>query len=482
MDARHVDGYTLMGRAGAAALAGLRERWPRARHLRIWCGAGNNAGDGYVIARLAAASGLAVSVIAVGPPDRLHGAAARARDDWHAAGGSVRSADHTLDGADDAGVDVEVDALLGTGLDRALSGDHARAVARMNDSPAPCLAVDVPSGLHADTGAVLGNAVRADLTVTFIALKIGLFLGPARDYVGHLEFAPLVDGPAPAGAPAPVARRLGAASLAAWLPPRARDSHKGRHGRVLIVGGGRGMPGAARLAAEAALRAGAGLVTVATRPEHVTAIVAARPEIICHGIDADREGLSMLAGLADAADVVAVGPGLGRDDWAQRVWARAVAADRPMVLDADALNLLAARPSRGDQRILTPHPGEAARLLERDVSQVQADRPAALAALLERYGGVAVLKGAGSLVGNRTSLPWVCDEGNPGLASAGTGDVLTGMIAALRAVIADPLDAAACGVLLHARAGDLVAGDAGERGLLAGDLMPAIRALVNHRC
>lgn len=262
--------------------------------------------------------------------------------------------------------------------------------------------------------------------------------------------------------------------FAAALAPRSRNANKGDFGNVLVIGGGVGMPGAAQLCGEAALRTGAGRVTVATHPSHAAAIAAVRPELMCHGV-AD---VSALLPLLETADVIAFGPGLGQSDWAIAMFEHLRGDNRPTVWDADALNLLAQQHGSLANRIITPHPGEAARLLARTVNEVQSDRQAALAALAKEYGGTTVLKGAGSLISSDTGKPWMCTSGNPGMAAPGMGDVLTGVIAALIAQgLAMPL-AAATGVELHARAGDLAAHD-GERGLIASDLIACLRSVVN---
>ena len=459
-----------MCRAGEAALDLLLQAWPSAQRVLVACGAGNNGGDGYVLARLAQAAGLEVTVAALAEPAGLTGDAARACADYRAAGGVPQRFTPGLAAASD----VIVDALLGTGIDRAVGGELRTCIESLNASGRPVLAIDLPSGLHADDGRVLGCAVRATRTLTFVGLKTGLFLGAAPVQVGILSFAGLgIDGAA--NPPPPRLRRIDAGLLARVLPRRARDAHKGQHGRVLVVGGGPGMPGAARLAAEASLRAGAGLVTVATRPEHTTAIVAGRPEIICRGIEAAVELEPLLAG----ADVVAVGPGLGQSDWARALFAATLAAECPLIVDADALNLLASMPRRRDRWVLTPHPGEAARLLGVSPAAIQADRLAAARELASRFGGVVVLKGANSLVVRDGAIPWVCDRGNPGMATAGMGDVLTGAIAALVAQCGELELGTAAAVLAHATAGDRAAAQGGERGLLASDLLAELRACLN---
>ena len=277
----------------------------------------------------------------------------------------------------------------------------------------------------------------------------------------------------------PQLQRLEPADIARALPPRRRDAHKGSYGSVLVIGGGQGMPGAVRLAGESALRVGAGRVTVASLPQHLTAVVGARPELMF--INADDPN-ALAAALAHA-DVVAIGPGLGTDAWAQSLLQAVLSQSQPAqqwVLDADALNLLAAMPApvARDNWILTPHPGEAARLLGTTTAAVQADRLAAVGALQQRWGGVVVLKGAGTLIGAAGQVTSLCDRGNPGMAIPGMGDVLTGAVAGILAQCGQPLLAAKAAVLAHAMAGDLCATD-GVRGLLAGDIARALHAVVN---
>ena len=462
-----VPGYTLMSRAGAAAVAEARTLFPDARRWQVVCGAGNNAGDGYVVARLAAFEGIAVSVLTLVDPERLEGDAATAYGDFAAEGGVVVPWEGQLDGE----ADLLVDGLLGSGLERDVTGDFADAVAAINAHPSPALALDIPTGLHGDSGEILGCAVRADLTVTFVGLKAGLFLGDGPNCRGVLRFAGLDIPDSYREGIEPAFRRIDDAMYSAALPRRQRSGHKGDYGHVLIVGGGEGMPGAVRLAGEAALRCGAGLVSIATHPSHASLLVASRPELMSHGV-ADA---SELEPLLQRADVVAFGPGLGQSDWARALYARVATLSRPTVWDADALNLLAEQPQPADSRVITPHPGEAGRLLGVSAAEIQADRAGALESLQARYGGTVVLKGAGSLVSSQP-VPYLCSAGNPGMGSAGMGDVLTGIIAALLAQ--GVAEAAAIGVEAHARAGDRAAAS-GERGLLASDLLDQLRAVVN---
>jgi NAD(P)H-hydrate epimerase len=336
-------------------------------------------------------------------------------------------------------------------------------------------ALDVPSGLDGDAGTVAGDAVRADATVTFVGLKTGLFVGDGPEYAGTVFFDDLELADAPQLGIAPRLTRIIEAEIHTALPRRRRSANKGDFGRVLIVGSGSGMPGAGRLAGEACLRVGAGLVTVAVAPENVTAIAAGRPELICVGLS----GESVLNEAIDRAEVIAVGPGLGRSAWARAALTAVLGSGKPLVVDADALNLIAETevPARGDW-ILTPHPGEAGRLLHVNAQEVQRDRLAALDRLLERYHGTVVLKGAGTLVGAGGRTPGLCERGNPGMATAGSGDVLTGAIAGILAQCHDPWAAARAGVLVHAMAGDAAA-RGGERGILAADLVRELHHGVN---
>ncbi|MEM6641073.1 MAG: NAD(P)H-hydrate dehydratase [Pseudomonadota bacterium] len=465
-----IPGYTLMVRAGQRLLATINGRFGDAKRLLILCGSGNNAGDGYVLARMLRAQQRDLCVIALSDPARLTGDAALAYATFREAGGVT--VDWRPDSLD--GIDLVVDAIIGTGLSRPLGGPAKKIVSALNRADVPVLSVDVPTGLDADSGHVLGDAVRAGATVTFIGLKLGLFDGQGPEHTGDLIFDDLGVSIAGGERLAPVARLIDRASFAQALPPRKFDTHKGLLGHVLVIGGGPGMAGAARLAGEAALRAGAGRVTVATSPTNVAAIVSGRPELMVAGI----EDPSDIGSLLGNVDVVAIGPGLGLDGWAQGLLRIVDASRLPIVFDADALTLLAQQPRARDDAILTPHPGEAARLLSCSVADIQRDRRAAVRALCRQYGGVVVLKGARTLVARRDELPWLCAHGNPGMATAGMGDVLTGVIAGLLGQMRDPLPAACCGVLAHALAGDLAAQN-GQRGLIAGDLSRRLPKVLN---
>lgn len=462
---------TLMERAGKAAFDFLQRRWPQAHSIAVLCGTGNNGGDGFVVARLAYERGFQVVIWQVGNPDKLQGEAARQRD-------ACKKLNITIENlhpqADLGSPDVIIDAVCGLGLQNDLRDAAALAVAKMQRSRSPILAIDMPTGIDADTGSVRGSAIQVTATITFIGLKLGLLTGSGIAYSGEVVSNDLQLPPELFSFVSPIAEKLHLQRFASYLKPRTRDWHKGLSGHVLVIGGDFGFSGAARMAAEAALRVGAGLVSIATRAANAIVMNATRPELMCHGVE-DEEALMPLL---TRADVLIIGPGLGQSDWAQTLLNAALQTDIPKIIDADALNLLAQTDLYHKQWILTPHPGEAARLLNTSVQTIQEDRLAALTAIHLRYGGVCVLKGAGTLVLAADSLPGLCNKGNPGMASAGMGDVLSGVIAGLCAQGLPSDDAAKMGVCLHAGAGDLAAKE-GERGMLATDLMPYIRRLSN---
>ncbi|WP_411727387.1 NAD(P)H-hydrate dehydratase [Methyloglobulus sp.] len=461
-----IPGIELMSRAGNAVFRHLRIKWPNAKSISVFCGSGNNAGDGYIIAGLAQVIGLKVTVYALSDPENLKDNALIAYQDYINANGTITP--FQVDQAIYA--DVVIDALLGTGLNKSVTGIYAQAIHNINKCRSHVIAVDVPSGLNADTGSVMACAVKATCTVTFIGLKQGLYTGLAADYCGEILYSSLA-------VPKEIFEKVATNThrvVKKIFPPRSRCAHKGDHGHVLIVGGDRGYSGAARMAGEAALRVGAGLVSVATHPEHAALLNLNRPELMCHGVD----NAGQLSPLLDKADVIVIGPGLGQSKWATVLFIAAIKSSKMLVIDADGLNLLAHVPEKHPDWVLTPHPGEAARLLRCATADVQQDRYAAVAAIQAKYDGIAVLKGSGTLIAGNDDVT-VSTTGNPGMASGGMGDVLAGVIAGLAAQGFSLKDAAQQGVYLHGMAADLAVGQTGERGLLASDLMPFLRQLVN---
>ena len=466
------DAFVLMQRAGEAAWQVAMQRWPKARRIAVVCGAGNNGGDGYVLARCARLAGRQVTVIHPAGGGPATPIAQRACTAYLAAGGEIGLFPCALDS-----FELIVDALFGIGLNRAPEGEAAALISAIDAAGVPVLALDVPSGVDAGRGIASGVAVHAAHTVQFISAHAGLFTGDALEYLGSWSLEPL-DVPATAfGGVLPVADLLHGEALAAWLPPRRLNTHKGESGRVLMAGGDHGSGGAVMLASESALRSGTGLLSVATRASHVAPLLTRRPEAMVHAVESGDALEPMLV----RADVVELGPGLGQGGWGRDLFARVLACGKPLVLDADALNLLAQAPQALGDAILTPHPGEAARLLGSDTASIQRDRFTAVRALVERYRCAVVLKGAGSLVAAPGQAVRVIGAGNPGMAVGGMGDLLTGVVAALRGQGLSAFDAASAGALLHSLAGDAAAGELGQRGLLPSDLLPHLHRLANPR-
>lgn len=462
-------GASLMQQAGLAAFHCLLERWPQAQRIGVVVGAGNNGGDGYVLAGLARAAGRQVTVLRLATDAPATTLSQQAEQAFIAAGGAVTHFDGGL-----PPVDLLVDALFGIGLNRAPAGGAADLINAITASGLPVLSLDVPSGVDAQTGNVPGVAIRATVTLQFIVRHQGLYTGAALEHVGGRRLAALelpADGDQGVQHSAECWQQP---RLRAQLPARRANTHKGESGHVLCVGGNLGSGGAVMLASESALRAGAGLVSVATRAPHVAPLLARLPEAMVHAVQDAQD----LQALLTRAGAIAIGPGLGQDDWAHELWRQVLASGKPLVIDADALNLLAKAPQPPGDAILTPHPGEAARLLGLSTAQVQADRFTAARALADRFHAVVVLKGAGSVVAAPDSVPRVIAAGNPGMAVGGMGDLLTGIIAALRVQGLGAFDAASTGALLHSLAGDAAASD-GQRGLLPTDLLAPLRRLVN---
>jgi len=454
-----VPGYVLMSAAGWFAFNQLQQRWPECQRLLVLCGKGNNGGDGYVVAELARQASMDVTIISTCEPQELTGDAYQAYIDCRV------EVQIGLPQLPLATADVVVDALLGTGLQGDVRGLYQDWIAQLNDSPSPVLVIDIPSGLCADTGRVLGNAVKAELTTTFIGRKQGMYTGQARNHCGEIRFADLgvrasVYNQAPSGA-----QLLTANAAPVDMQERAASSYKTHHGHVFVVGGDTGTFGAVVLAAQGAARAGAGLVSIYTQPEQGPYVTMVQPELM------------LVRDNWQQADVLVVGPGLGQGEFGHSAWQHCLSLNKPMVVDADGLNLLSAVSQKRNNWILTPHPGEAARLLGCTTSEVEADRFAAVRQLQEEYGGVVILKGAGSLICGPSHQVFVLGVGNPGMASAGMGDVLAGICGAMLAQGLELEDAAKMAAWLHSKAADLAA-KAGQRGMLASDLLLFVRRLL----
>lgn len=465
--------FGLMHRAASRAFDIARQRWEQARRWVIVCGGGNNAGDGYVVAALAQRAGLSPQVWALVSPTELKGEAAQAAALAQAEGVSFKATAASL-----AEADLIVDGVLGTGVYGAVTGGYAAAINAINAASTPVLALDLPSGLQCDTGA--GQPiVHADATVTFITRKPGLYTGMGPDHTGEMIFAALgvddqwrkeVDWSGWV---------LSDRDRAVHLPARRPSTHKGHCGQLLVIGGRQGFGGSTILSAEAAARIGAGKVSLATDAAHIAPALVRCPEVMVRGVRNAHD----ISELLTQADVVSIGPGLGQQAWGEGLFDAVLNHAGPCLIDADGLHLLKrmAAGERRNDRILTPHPGEAAMLLDCTAADIQADRLGAAHALWEAWGGIIVLKGNGTLIigGEAPHELALCPYGNPGMASGGMGDVLGGMIAGLWAQGLSAFDAACMGVLVHAQAADDAARDNGQRGLLASDLASYARRRVN---
>ncbi|MDD7805194.1 MAG: NAD(P)H-hydrate dehydratase [Endozoicomonas sp. (ex Botrylloides leachii)] len=473
-----IDGFELMTRAGKAAFHLLRKQWldrSSEREIQVFCGGGNNGGDGYIIAGLAKNQGFSVSVVSLKNPEALKDDAKKAWSFCYAAGVDIIPFDQHCTITDG----IVVDAMLGTGLSREVLGDYRKAITQINEAGSPVLAIDIPSGLCADTGAELGIAVKAMHTITFIAIKQGLLTAMGPYCCGQLHFVDLGVPQAVYETQPPSCYRLCQNNLASLIKKRPAYAHKGLYGHVLIAGGNQGMPGAVILAAEAAMACGVGRVTVATQSEHLGALAVRRPEVMAKAVSTSSEFQAMTEGKT----ALVVGPGLGQDEWAEVLLKEALKAPLPIVLDADALNLIACNPMLIDGRkqpiIITPHPGEAARLLNLHAKIIQANRFDAVSALSKRFCATTVLKGAGSLICSHQNIT-LCSAGNPAMAVAGMGDVLSGVIGAFLAQGITENNAACLGVWLHSGAADELSLKQGEIGMLAAELIPFIRHRLNQ--
>ena len=470
-------GAPLMQRAGLVAAGTAASMLRDARRLParvlVLAGPGNNGGDAFEAATHLRAAGREVHLCCVADPAALPADAARACAAWIAGGGTLA---HAL--PDPRGFDLVIDGLFGIGMSRPLAAPYAHWIEAVNAAAAPVLSLDVPSGLDADTGTVHGIAMRALRTLTFIADKPGLHTAAGPDHAGAIEVAALDLRVAPP-AGAAVGALLSRADFAACLAPRSRDSHKGSHGSVGVVGGGPGMTGAALLAARAALMLGAGRVFVGLADPAGPTVDPLHPELML------RPAADVIAA---APEALVLGPGLGQSDAARALVAAACDAPGTVLFDADGLNLLAQDAKlaarvvrRKGTTLMTPHPLEAARLLGQDTATVQRDRIAAALAIARLYRAAVVLKGAGSVVATAAGVWRINPTGNPGMASGGMGDTLAGIAGALAAQCGDAAAALRCAVYLHgAAADDAVAAGLGPAGLTAGETVPFARRLFNR--
>lgn len=462
-----VDGFTeieLMQRAGRSVWRALLQRWPEVQRITVFAGSGNNGGDAFVVALSAREDGVAVQLLSQGDLSKQSSTSQHFTRLWQQGGGSIEP----WQGQEISG-EVIVDGLLGIGLQRGLDADWQQLIERINKAPAPCVAIDIPSGLNGQNGNPQPVAVEAKLTVTFIGAKTGQYLADGPDYCGELLFDDLgVSSAARAG----VEAQVEAIEFCRLPAARKLNTHKNHYGSLLIVGGDQGMSGAVTLAARAALRSGAGLVTALVHPE-CRANLAAFPEIMVQGWDA-------LADRLPQASVVVVGPGLGDSAQAERLLQQLRQVSLPVVVDASGLKTDFLQALESKQLLITPHPGEAAALLSCSSAEVQGDRLDASARLAQAFGATCVLKGSGTLIAETGRMTAINTRGNPGMASAGMGDVLSGIVAALIGQGLPTFEAAASAVLIHALCADAFAAEQDMTGLIAGDVIERIPGVMRQ--
>ena len=468
-------GILLMKRAGDAVLAELLEAFGRPALITVFCGSGNNAGDGYIVAALASQKKIPVTVYELGSQNKFSKETRQARKFAEQSNVSILAFDKSakpLEG-------IIVDSLLGVGYSGTLSESYTQAVSVINGAELPVLSVDIPSGLDADTGAVVSLAVKADVTVTFIGAKKGLFTGRGPAHCGDIIFNSLDISDHIFENVQPQAQLLDSYNLLDILPEWDVDVYKSQRGHSMIIGGDLGYGGAAALASEACLKTGCGLTSVATQPQHVSAILARCPEVMTYGITSGQQ----LEPLLERPDVLVIGPGLGRSPWSEQLLQKAINSGLPLVLDADALNILAESRldiSKQHSWVMTPHPGEAARLLGTTVAEVEADRFAAARKIQKKYNALVLLKGPGTLIAGQDVIIKVCPYGNSAMATAGMGDLLSGIIGSLIAQGLSLQDSAELGCCLHSCAADIAVSEQGPRGLVASDILFYLHQLLNR--
>jgi len=473
IEQENITGFILMKRAANFSFQQAEKYFPNINSIMIFCSSGNNSGDAYLLGCLAIENNIKTKVISLCNTATLRNHALKAFNEYRSLEGEILDWNNQID----IDCDLIIDGIFGIGINRNVEGKFLQAINKINKSKSPVLSLDIPSGLNANSGEIMGSSIQANLTATFIGRKKGLYLNQGPLMSGCIEYSDLSIPNSCFKHATKELEIVNQSLLEQHLKPRSRASHKGDFGHVLVVAGNHGMGGAARITSESALRTGAGLVSIITRPENVAIISKTTPEIMAHSSD-DRSG--KISELFKRADVIAIGPGLGIDEWAKDLFDKALNSKKQLIIDADGLNLLADYAIKKDNWILTPHPGEAARLLGCLNSEVQEDRLASLKKLIDKYGGVTLLKGNNTLVGAAGEIPLVITEGNPGMSTAGMGDLLTGIIAALCSQFkqVNPKNLTALGAYIHAVAGDQAA-KTGERGIIATDLFSELKDIIN---
>lgn len=455
----------LMGKAAMAVWRSVECRWPSIKHVVIFAGCGNNGGDAFALAGLLKKSGVTVDLIVLGELLQQSNESRSFRESWEQGGGLTQQWTGSIPDCD-----LIIDGLLGIGLSRDLDENWSSMIKNINNKNALRVCIDIPSGLNADTGMAMPVAIQADLTVTFIARKIGCYLADGADYCGEIEFDDLGLSRASAEKEPVCAQLLEPHNIE--LPAqRKNNSYKNQFGHVVVIGGGQGMSGAARLAGISALRCGAGLVSLCVHPDNVISASSQHAELMVSDWNALDETVNR-------ASVVVIGPGLGESPQSKEILNKLSAIDKPVVIDADALQPEFIDSLTTQNCVITPHPGEASRLLKCTPRQIQQNRMASLQKLTKKWNVVTVLKGAGSLVGKQHEVLKLCQHGHAGMATAGMGDVLSGMIAAFMAQGLTPLNAAQTGVLVHALAAEYYANKRDASSLIASDVIDRISLVV----
>lgn len=484
---KDISGYSLMQDAAEFSLNVLIQEWGKADQVVVFCSKGKNSGDGFLLASYAKEFGLDSLIVLSSPIKDISGVAKKAFEEAKESGVSVVSS-NSFNKIKITKNAVIVDALIGTGLKGEVRSSIKKAIKSINKLSLknPVLSLDIPSGTCSDTGKTRGASVVADTTATFVGQKRGCFTSEGRSCSGEIFFSDLNIPKSVSSKVKSECSLLDMENQIDKIILRDLNSHKGNFGHVLVVGGNSGYGGAGILAAKAAAYSGAGLVGLATKPEHVGPSIVSCPEVMAIGVDSGQDLESYL----ENPNVIAVGPGLGQTAWSeqllQRVFIEADKRQVSVILDADALNLLSTlklSTKRPENLIITPHPGEAARLLGKTIHEIESDRFKSVALLQEKYNAVVVLKGSGSLVCYKKlglQKIGVCNAGNPGMATGGMGDILTGLIAGLLAQGLSASDAAQMGVDLHAKSADLASLEVGEIGLLPSDVLEEIRYLLQY--
>ncbi|MBK4764768.1 MAG: bifunctional ADP-dependent NAD(P)H-hydrate dehydratase/NAD(P)H-hydrate epimerase [Pantoea sp. Brub] len=466
-----IDLYELMLRAGYVVYEHICMHWPDANNWLILCGHGNNGGDGYIVARLAKLSGKRVTLIACNDNKTLSILAKKASNSWLEVNGVINPSDMIWPKK----IDIIIDALLGTGNKlRPLQQSYLKLIKLANINTAPIVSIDIPSGLLANNGNTTGETIYATHTLSLITLKPGQLIGRAKEFIGKLYCNDLGLSSFLSTKKPPI-YRFDASCLINWLQPRNPISHKGNHGRILVIGGNVGTVGAVYMAGEAALRSGSGLVKILIHPNNVVSTVNTRPELMVKVLSIKSIDYEL-----DWADVVIIGPGLGLDEWSKKIIQMISSSNKPMLWDADALNLLAINENKNNNRIITPHLKEASRLLNINIEEITNNLLLAANNLVKKYGGIVVLKSAVTIITNGKDIACI-DVGNAGMASGGMGDVLSGIIASFVGQNLTLFNAAAAGCVVHGAAADEIALKYGERGMLAMDLMKFLWKYVNPK-